>query len=130
MHTRSSSSGLFLIVAAAALGYAAIALPPAVSESYEKIHRVNPTLALAYLSLVAALGIWISGYVLYKSVRIWRRSRRKAKPQKLPSKMSPPQIEKEIAERHADVSGYLDAVRGTEREQLESRLDLERTKLT
>ena len=80
------------------------------SESYEKIHRVNPTLALAYLGLVARLRRRIGGYILYKSVQIWRRSRRKAKPQKLPSKMSAPQIEKEIAERHAEVSGYLDAV--------------------
>ena len=130
MPTRSSSSGLFLIVAAAVLGYAAITLPPAISESYEKIDRVNPTLALAYLGLVAALGVGLTGYVLYKSVQIWRRSRSKAKPQKLPSKMSTPQIEKEIADRHADVSGYLDAVRGTERELLASRLNLERIKLT
>ena len=41
MRTRSSSSGLFLIVAAAVLGYAAITLPPAILKSYEKIHRVN-----------------------------------------------------------------------------------------
>src|SRR5688572_24582616 len=127
MAKHSSSSGLFLIVAAAALGYAAIVLPPAISESYEKIHRVNPDLALAYLGLVGLLGLLLAGFILYKSVQMWRRSRRKAKPQKLPSKMTAPQIEREIAERHSEAAGYVDAVTGAERELLNTRLEAERS---
>jgi small GTP-binding protein len=125
----SSSSGLFLIVAAAAAGYAAITLPPVVSEGYERIQRVNPDLALAYLALVLVIAVAIGGYIVYKCIQIWRRSRRKAKRQKLPSKMSAPQIEKEIAERHSEVQGYLEAVTGREQEQLAARLAIERTKL-
>jgi GTP-binding protein EngB required for normal cell division/uncharacterized protein (DUF697 family) len=130
MAKRSSSSGLLLIVAAAALGYAALVLPPAISESYEKIYRVNPDLALAYLGLVALLGLMLAGFIVYKSVQMWRRSRKKAKPQKLPSKMTAPQIEREIAERHSEAAGYVDAVAGAERELLSTRLEAERAKLT
>ena len=56
---RKRSSGIFLLVVAAALGYSLIAFPPAISQSYETIRRVNPTLALAYLYLVLALGAFV-----------------------------------------------------------------------
>jgi hypothetical protein len=52
---RKRSSGLFLIIAAAAFGYAALTLPPAIAQSYDSINRLNPNLAIAYLGLVGAL---------------------------------------------------------------------------
>ena len=112
-----------------AVGYAAITLPPVVLETYEKLHRLNVDVALAYVALVIALAVAISGYITYKLVQIWRRSRRKAKRPKLPSKMSVPQIENEIVARHSEVGSYLERVSGEESEQLASRLNLERTKM-
>ena len=64
---RKRSSGLSILIAAAVLGYGLIALPPAVSESYDSIYRFNPRLADVYLVAVGALG---AGLGLFAS--IWR----------------------------------------------------------
>src|SRR4051812_22344424 len=96
---RKRSSGLFLLIAAAALGYSLIALPPAISQSYESIYRVNPDLAFAYLCVVAALALIVTGWLAIKTFQMWRRSRKKHRPAKRPSDMSPQQIRHEIAER-------------------------------
>src|SRR5689334_13233231 len=126
---RKRSSGLFLIIAAAVAGYAALTLPPAIAQSYDSIHRVNPTLALAYLCLVGALAAIVAVFLVSKTWQMWRRSRRKAKPHKLPSAMTKPQIEREIQHRQKEASEYLDAVKGPEREELAGRLSAEREKL-
>ena len=125
----SSSSGLFLIVAAAAWDMPlSRCLQPYQKVTKKSIASTHPR------SRISMAGCRLRrrdyGYVLYKSVQIWRRYQEEKRSRESFRKMSPPQIEKEIAERHSDVSGYLDAIRGTEREQLASRLDLERTKLT
>jgi small GTP-binding protein len=127
---RKRSSGLFLLVAAAVIGYCLIALPPAISQSYESIYRVNPRLAFAYLCVVAALAAIVTGLLAVKTVQMWRRSRKKHRPSKRPSDMSPQQIRKEIAERQQQAADFLSSVPdGAEREQLVRRLEQERTKM-
>lgn len=127
---RTRSSGLFLVIALAAFSYAAITLPPAIAQSYDTIRRMNPTLALAYLGVVGALAIIVTVFLIVKLAQMWRRTRRKVKPQKLPSAMTAPQIEREIQTRQKEASEYLDAVKGPERDQLAARLTVEREKLS
>ncbi|HYP08202.1 MAG TPA: GTP-binding protein, partial [Bryobacteraceae bacterium] len=79
---------------------------------------------------VAGLGTIIGVFLIVKLWQMWRRTRHKAKPQKLPSAMTRPQMEREIATRQNEASEYLDAVKGPEREQLAARLSTEREKLT
>jgi uncharacterized protein len=127
---RKRSSGIFLLVVAAALGYSLIALPPAISQSYETMRRVNPTLALAYLYLVLALGAFLAVFLVVKTVQMWRRSRKKHRPPKRPRDMTPQQIQREIAEQQAKASEFLDAVPDSaERRDLSTRLDQERMKM-
>jgi uncharacterized protein len=126
---RKRSSGLSIVIAAAALGYGLIALPPAVSDSYEAINRVNPTLALAYLALVLGLGVWLAAYIVFKTIQMWRRSRAKSRPPRQPSRMTDRQIRAEIDKQQAEAAGYLDAVPSRERDELSERLKREREKL-
>lgn len=127
---RKRSSGIFLVLVAAALGYSLIALPPAVSQGYEAIHRVNPALALAYLYVIFALVILVATFLIVKTFQMWRRTRRKQRPAKRPRDMTPGQIRQEIAERQNEVTGYLTAIpESAERRQLAARLDQEQTKL-
>ena len=127
---RKRSSGIFLLVVAAALGYSLIALPPAISQSYEAIRRVNPTLALAYLYLVLALGAFVTVFLVVKTVQMWRRSRKKHRAPKRPRDMTPQQIQREIAEQQAKAGEFLEAVPDSaERRKVPTRLDQERIKM-
>ncbi|MBA2526807.1 MAG: DUF697 domain-containing protein, partial [Pyrinomonadaceae bacterium] len=118
------------MVAAAVLGYGLIWLPPAVSETYETIRRMNSTLAWAYLALVCALGGSLAVYVAGKTLQMWRRTRKKAQPEKLPRSMTENQIRREIAQRQSEAAEYLTAVEGNERNHIISRLEQEESKLS
>lgn len=126
---RKRSSGLSILIAAAVLGYGLIALPPAISQSYDSIYRLNPKLADAYLITVGALGAALSIYIVFKSFQMWRRSRAKARPAKLPSAMTGKQIRDEIEKRRLEAAEYVSSARGPERDELAARLDREREKL-
>lgn len=127
---RKRSSGLSILIAAAALGYGLIALPPAISQSYDSIYRLNPTLAQAWLVAVIALGVALALYIVVKTFQMWRRSRAKTRPPKLPSAMSESQIRSEIEKQQTEATGYLSSVTGAEREILTGRLAQEQSKMT
>jgi small GTP-binding protein len=126
---RKRSSGLLILVAVAALGYALVVLPPRLAESYDTLYRLDPTLALAYLVLVSALGVLVAGYLLFKLVQMWQRTRAKARPPKPPSRMTDTQLRGEIAQRQAEAEDYLSSVEGPQQEQLAEQLEAERRKL-
>jgi GTP-binding protein EngB required for normal cell division/uncharacterized protein (DUF697 family) len=126
---RKRSSGLSILVAAAVLGYGLIALPPAISDSYDSIYRLNPVLAQAYLVAVAALATTLAVYIVVKTIQMWRRSRTRARPAKLPSAMTQKQIRSEIEKRRAEAADYLSSIGAEEREQLTRRLEEEERKL-
>jgi GTP-binding protein EngB required for normal cell division/uncharacterized protein (DUF697 family) len=118
-----------IIAAAAVLGYGLIALPPAISESYETIARVNPDLALAYLALVAALGVLLAVFIVVKSFQMWRRSRAKRRREKLPSAMTEREIRNEIAGRQLEAEEFLSSLPADEQQQLGTRISGERSKM-
>lgn len=126
---RKRSSGLLIVVALAAAGYGLVVLPPRLAESYETLHRLNPTLAQGYLLLVCAAGILIVGYTLFKAGQFWRRSRLKHRPLKQPSRMTDSQLRGEISSRQAEAEEYLRAVDGPQQEELTQQLEAERRKL-
>ncbi|MGH9627929.1 MAG: YcjF family protein, partial [Bryobacteraceae bacterium] len=61
--------------------------------------------------------------------KMWRRTRQKERPQKLPRAMTGHELRREITRRQEEAAGFLNSVGGAEREQLASRLDKERSKL-
>jgi GTPase SAR1 family protein len=126
---RKRSSGLLILVAGAALGYALVVLPPAVAESYDTLYRLNPTLAQAYLLLVCAVGLLAAVYLLFKGVQLWRRTRAKQRPLKLPSQMTASQLRSEIEARQTEAEDYLKGVDGPPQQQLAEQLEAERRKL-
>ena len=85
-------------------------------------------LAQAYLVAVGALGAGLAVYIVFKTFQMWRRSRRKVRPQKLPSAMTDQQIRSEIGKRRCEAAEYLSSVPGPEREELAGRLDQEQSK--
>ena len=126
---RKRSSGLLILVFAAALGYGLIVLPPAIAESYESLLRLNPTLARAYLIFVAVLAVLLAAFLLTKVIQLWQRSRNKRRPLKQPSQMSDSQLLREISERQSEAANYLDSVEGPQQELLAGQLEAERRKL-
>jgi small GTP-binding protein len=125
---RKRTSGLSILIAAAVLGYGLIALPPAISQSYDSIYRLNPALAQAYLYAVGALAAALISYIILKTVQMWRRSRAKASPPKMPAAMTEKQIRSEIDKRRTEAAEYLSSVNGPEREELAARLAQEESK--
>lgn len=126
---RRRSSGLFLLIAFAAFGYALVTLPPIVADAYDKIERVNPTLALIYLGLIGAFVVAITVWFGVKTVQMWRRTRAKARPPKRTRAMTEAEMRKEVAARQNEAREYLEGVDPAQARELGERLDREKAKM-
>ena len=126
---RKRPSGLLLIVAAAIAGYGLITLPPTISQSYDSIYRLNPNLALAYLAMIAGFGVVVLVFTTVKLFQMWRRTRAKARPQKLPRAMTEQQIRKEIAERQSEAAEFVSSLPAESQQEITERLEQERAKM-
>jgi len=101
------TSGIFLIVAAAAVGILLVFVPPKVLDQYEKIKQLGPPWIYFYLALVGTgLAILVTLTCMI-GVKLWRETRQKAARQartaKDPSELSAAEKRQEVADNLAAV---------------------------
>src|SRR5262249_30193035 len=101
------TSGIFLIVAAAAVGILLVFVPPKVLDQYEKIKQLGPPWIYFYLALVGTgLAILVTLTCMI-GVKLWRETRKKAARQartaKDPSELSAAEKQQEVADNLAAV---------------------------
>jgi len=93
-------SGLFLLIAVAAVGYLLLWAPPQLLAQYREVAEFSPAWARAYLIALAVFGVVllaIAGSLVWRLVRSSRRKRvRREIEARLPSQMSAAEKEREI----------------------------------
>jgi uncharacterized protein len=107
-----TTTGIFLIVLLAVVGYVLWTMPDKLIEGYARAADISPWLGYIYLAIVGVGGLLLVGLVLSILVHIWQNTRRKtaerARRTLSPSEMSATERTREIAENLAaghDVAG-------------------------
>ena len=102
-----STNGVFLIVAAAAVGILLVYVPPKVLEQYERIKQLGPPWIYFYVALVGtglAILVTLSCLIV---IKLWRETRRKEAQQsrsaKDPSELSAAEKQQEVTDNLAAV---------------------------
>lgn len=102
MPTSRHTTGFFLLVLLAVVGYGLVALPPRIIEGYNAAAERSPVVAYVYLAMVSLGGVILLGLLVWMIQRVWRNTRRKSKEQKRrglsPSEMSAAQKSQELSE--------------------------------
>jgi uncharacterized protein len=120
------SSGVFLIVALAAIGLLFVWIPPQLVAQYEQVKQLGPIATYVYFGIVgtgAAILLGIAGTVTW---RLWRSTRNKAasrqRQAKNPSELTADEKRRAVAENLAAVDDLQadPAVRDDVRRELES----------
>jgi GTPase len=120
------SSGVFLIVALAAIGLLFVWIPPQLVAQYEQVKQLGPIATYVYFGIVgtgAAILLGIAGTVTW---RLWRSTRNKAasrqRQAKNPSELTADEKRRAVAENLAAVNDLQadPAVRDDVRRELES----------
>ncbi len=121
-----TTTGIFLIVALAALGIALVWIPPQLVAQYEQVKQYGPTATTLYFGLVglgAAILLGITGTVTWQ---LWRTTRNKAasrqRQAKNPSQLTADEKRRAVAENIAAVDDLQTdpAADGALRRELES----------
>jgi small GTP-binding protein len=112
MPWRPRNMGLLLLLYAAALGYALAVWAPTALASYDSLAEKHPTLAYAYLAMVAVGGLLLAGASVVLFTKLWRNSRRKDQRRerraKDPHSMSVAERQAELAANIAGSQEYID----------------------
>jgi uncharacterized protein len=105
-------NGVFLLIMAAAVGYALITFPGYVIDTYDKAAEHGPVMAYLYLAAVSLGALIIAAVFVKLSLGLWRSTRRKQKrvaQQTLdPTQMTERQIEEAIESQINEVAQVTD----------------------
>ena len=109
MRVPRTSTGLLLVVLAAAVGFLLIYVPPAVVEQYERVKPLGPPYTYFYWGMVgsgAAILLLLGGGIFFK---LWQATREKAarrqRAAKNPSQLTEQDKQRELTENLAAVDG-------------------------
>jgi small GTP-binding protein len=109
-----TTTGMFLVVLLAVIGYVLVTLPPKFVEQYHNAARVSPWVGYIYVAVVGIGAILLSGLLISILVHIWRNSRQKSAERQRrglsPSEMSAAQREQEVTENLAAGREYAASV--------------------
>ena len=120
------TTGLFLLIALAALGLALVWIPPQLVAQYEQVKQYGPTATYVYFAVVgigSAILLGITGYVVW---HLWRttvnKSASRQRQAKNPSQLTVDEKRRAVAENLAAVDDLQadPAVQGDVRRELES----------
>jgi hypothetical protein len=105
-------SGVFLLLALAALGYLLLWAPPQILTHYRQVAEVSPTWARAYLVALVAFAVALvalGGSLVWRLAQSSRRKRKRRETQaRLPSQMTAAEKEREIIRLLADSRALAD----------------------
>jgi small GTP-binding protein len=99
------TSGIFLIVALAAVGFLLVYVPPKVLEQYDRVKALGPPWTYLYFALVGTGAAILSGLAIAIGWKLWRATRRKhaarERQAKNPSALSAGEKRSEVADNLA-----------------------------
>lgn len=101
------SSGLFFIIALAAVGVLLVWVPPFLLDQYERVKTLGPTWTYVYFGIVGLGGAILLGLTGTLGWKLWSATTKKqqdrARTAKNPSELSAAQIKQEVADNLAAV---------------------------
>jgi small GTP-binding protein len=105
MPENRTTTGIFLVVVLAVVGYVLWTMPYKLVDGFAKASELNEWLGYAYLAIVGMGGLLLSGLVLSILLHLWKNSRRKSADRSRrnlsPSEMSAAERSQEIADNLA-----------------------------
>jgi uncharacterized protein len=78
MSQSRSTTGIFLVVLLAVIGYVLVTLPPKLAAGFHQAHDMSPWMGYAYAAIVSFGALLLSGLLISILVHILRNSRRKS----------------------------------------------------
>jgi small GTP-binding protein len=105
MSQSRSSTGFFLVVLLAVIGYVLWTMPHRLVDGWTKAHDLNPWLGNIYVVIVGIGGLLLASLLIAILIHIWKNTRQKsaddARRARNPSQMSAAQRARELAENLA-----------------------------
>ena len=117
MSQSRTTTGVFLVILLAVIGYILVMLPPQLVEQYYHAHTISPWIAYVYAGIVGVGSLLLGGLLISILLHIWKNTRQKAAERERrnlsPSAMSGRDQEQEFAENLAAGREYASAGRVT-----------------
>jgi uncharacterized protein len=114
MPSSRTTTGVFLVVLLAVIGYVLVMLPPKLVEGYHHASQLSPWAGYVYVGVVSFGALLLSGLLIYILVHIWRNTRQKSADRERrslsPSQMSAGQQQEEFADNLAAGRDYAGTV--------------------
>jgi small GTP-binding protein len=108
MPNSRATTGIFLVVLLAVIGYVLVTLPPKLAAGFHQAHQVSPWAAYAYVAIVSIGALLLSGLLISILVHILRNTRQKSAEVER-RKLSPSEMS--AGARGAEIEENLDAGR-------------------
>jgi uncharacterized protein len=112
-----TTTGIFLVVLLALIGYLLVMLPPRLIEQYYHAHQISPWIAYVYAGVVGFGALLLNTLLLAILIHVWKNTREKAADRERrnlsPSQMSAGQQEQEFSDNLAAGREFADAGRMT-----------------
>ena len=74
----ADTTGVFLVILLAVIGYVLVTLPPQAGRQYTKPTQISPWVGYVYLAVVGIGSLLLAGLLLSILVHIWKNTRQKA----------------------------------------------------
>ena len=117
MAQSKTTTGVFLVILLAVIGYVLVMLPPRLVEQYYHAHQISPWIAYVYAVIVGMGSLLLGGLILSILLHVWKNSRQKTAERERrdlsPSEMSAGEQAREIADNLATGREFASAGRVT-----------------
>ena len=114
MSQTRTTTGIFLVVLLAVIGYVLVTLPPKLAAGFHQANGLSPWLGYLYAAVVASGALLLSGLLISILVHIWKNTRQKSAEHQRrnlsPSEMSAAQQTQEVADNLAVGREYAETV--------------------
>ena len=105
MSQSRTTTGVFLVILLAVIGYVLMSLPPRLIEQYYHAHQISPWIAYVYVGIVGFGALLLGSLLLAILLHVWKNTRQKSadleRRSKSPSEMSAGQQEQELEDNLA-----------------------------
>src|ERR1044072_7873336 len=78
MQQSRTTTGLFLVVALAVIGYVLLTMPHAIVDGWAKANQISPVVGYIYVVVVAIGGLLLGGLALSILWHVWKNTRQKS----------------------------------------------------
>src|SRR5687767_1774245 len=75
---RATTTGIFLVVLLAVVGYVLWTMPHKLVDGYAKATQISPWVGYIYLAIVGVGGVLLAGLLVSILIHIWQNTRQKS----------------------------------------------------